>query len=44
MKDVFKTATLNINGIATRTSVEMLEDYIRRHELYLLFLQEFNLA
>jgi exonuclease III len=38
--DVFKIATLNINGLASRTKVEMLEDFLRRQEIDILFLQE----
>jgi exonuclease III len=40
MTDVVKIATLNINGITSRTRVSMLEEYIRRHELDIIFLQE----
>ena len=40
MTDVVKIATLNINGITSRTRVGMLEEYIRRHELDIIFLQE----
>jgi len=37
--DVFKIATLNINGLALRTKVEILEDFLRQHEIDILFLQ-----
>ena len=37
---MFKIATLNINGLASRTKVEMLEDFLRRQEIDILFLQE----
>jgi len=39
--DVFNIATLNINGLASKTKVEMLEDFLRREEMDILFLQEF---
>jgi len=38
--DVLKIATLNINGFASRTKVEMLEIFLRRQEIDILFLQE----
>jgi exonuclease III len=38
--DVFKFATLNINVLASRTKVEMLQDFLRRKEIDILFLQE----
>jgi exonuclease III len=38
--NVFKIATLNINGLATRTRMEMLQDSLRRQEIDILFLQE----
>ena len=37
---MFKIAKLNINGLAARTKVEMLEDFLRRQEIAILFLQE----
>jgi len=37
---VFKIATLNINGLASRTTVEILEDFRRRQERDIPFLQE----
>jgi exonuclease III len=37
---VFKIATLNINGLATRTRMEMLQDFVRRQEIDILFLQQ----
>jgi exonuclease III len=40
MTAVVKLATPNINGITTRKSVGMLVNYIRRHELDILFMQE----
>ena len=33
-------ATLNINGPATKTRIEMLHDFLRRNEIDILFLQE----
>jgi len=38
--DVFEIATLNINGLASRTKVEMLEGFLLRQEIDILFLQE----
>jgi exonuclease III len=38
--DVFKIATLNINGLASRTKVEILQDFLRRREKDIPFLQE----
>jgi len=35
-----KIASININGLSTRTQVGMLLDFIRRHDLYFVFLQE----
>jgi len=37
--DVFKIATLNINGLDSRTKVQMLDD-LRQQEIDILFLQE----
>ena len=37
---MFKIATLNINGLASRTKVEMLDDFLRRQDIGILFLQE----
>ena len=37
---MFKIATLNINGLASRTKVDMLQDFLRREEIDILFLQE----
>jgi exonuclease III len=37
---VIKIATLNINGITAPTRVGMLSDFIKRHEIDTLFLQE----
>ena len=38
--DVIKLATLSINGLTSRTRVEMLEDFLRRQDIHILFLQE----
>jgi len=38
--DVFKVATLNVNRLASRTKVEILEDFLRRQEIDIYFLQE----
>jgi len=35
--DVFKIATLNINRLAARTKVEMLEDLLLRREIDFFF-------
>jgi exonuclease III len=35
-----KIASLNINDISTQTRVGMLRNFIRRHELHFIFLQE----
>jgi len=40
MTVVTKLATININGITNRTRVGMLTEYIRRHDLDIIFLQE----
>ena len=40
MPAVIKLATLNINGIINLTRVGMLTEYIRRHDLDIIFLQE----
>jgi len=38
--NVLKIATLNINGIHTPTWVTMLHDFLKSHDLDILFLQE----
>ena len=40
MQAVIKLATLNINAITNRTRIGMLTEYIRRHDLNIVFLQE----
>jgi len=40
MTAVIKLATLNINGITNCTRVGILTEYIRRHDLDIVFLQE----
>jgi exonuclease III len=40
MTAVIKLATLNINAITNSTRVGMLTEYIRRHDLDIVFLQE----
>jgi len=40
MMVVTKLATININDITNRTRVGMLTEYIRRHDLDIVFLQE----
>jgi exonuclease III len=38
--NVLKIATLNINGLHTRTRVEMLHDFIQKQEIDVLFIQD----
>jgi len=38
--NVIILATLNINGLHTRTRVEMLHDFLRKQEIDILILQE----
>ena len=38
--NVIKIATLNINGITAKTRVGMLNDFVRRHDIDILFAQE----
>ena len=40
MTVVIKLATLNINAITNRTGIGMLNEYIRRHDLDIVFLQD----
>jgi exonuclease III len=40
MMDVFQIASLNIKGLASRAKMAMLEDFLRREEIDILFLQE----
>jgi exonuclease III len=40
MTAVIKLATLNINAITNHTRVGILTEHIRRHDLYIVFLQE----
>ena len=42
--DLFKIATLNINGLASRKKAEMLEHFLRRQDIDILFLQEVALS
>jgi exonuclease III len=37
---IIKLATINTNAITNRTRIGMLTDYIRRHDLDIIFLQE----
>jgi exonuclease III len=37
---IIKLATININAITNRTKIEMLTEYIRRHEIDITLLQE----
>jgi exonuclease III len=38
--NVIKIATLNINGITSKTVVGMLTEFVRRHDIDILFAQE----
>jgi hypothetical protein len=40
MTDIYKFATMNINGLASQTRLQMLEEFLRRQEIYLAFLEE----
>lgn len=40
MTAVIKLATLNINGITTKMRVGMMTEYIRRHDLDIVYIQE----
>jgi len=40
MTAVIKIATLNINGITTKTRVGMMTEYTRLHDLDIVFIQE----
>ena len=37
---MLKIAKLNNSGLSSRTKVEMLEDFLRRQEIDIIFLQE----
>jgi exonuclease III len=40
MSTIIIIATININAITNRTRIGMLTNYIRRHDLDIIFLQE----
>ena len=40
MPHIHKVATLNINGLASPTRLGMLEEFLRKQEIDLAFLQE----
>jgi hypothetical protein len=40
MTEIYKLATLNINGLASQLRIEMLEDFLIKQEIDVLFLQE----
>jgi len=40
MTDIYKMATLNINGTASKTRLEVLEEFLRRQEIDIAFLHE----
>ena len=39
MSHIHKAATLNINGLASQTRLGMLEEFLRKQEIDLAFLQ-----
>jgi exonuclease III len=40
MPDIYKIATLHINGLVSKTRTAMLEDFIRKQEIDVILLQE----
>jgi len=40
MPEIYKIATLNINGMATTPWIAMLEDLLQKQELDIILLQE----
>ena len=40
MPEIYKIATLNINGMATPPRIAMLEDFLQKQEVDIIFLQE----
>ena len=40
MPDMYKVVTLNINALGTQVEMAMLEDFVCKHEIGFLFLQE----
>jgi len=40
MPDIYKIATLNINGMATPPRIAMLEDFLQKQEIDIFLLQE----
>jgi len=38
MDHILKIATININGLALRTRMAMLEEFLRKEEINILFL------
>jgi exonuclease III len=40
MTDIYKVASLNINGLTSQLRIAMLEDFLIKHEIDILFLQE----
>jgi len=40
MPDIYKVSTLNINGLGSQVRVAMLKDFLHRHLIDILFLQE----
>ena len=40
MLHIYKIATFNINGLATQPQITMLEDFLHKQEIYIIFIQE----
>ena len=40
MPEIYKNATININGIATPPRIAMLEDLLQKQEVEIIILQE----
>ena len=40
MPEVYKIATLNINGMATTLRISMLEDFLQKQEIDIIILEE----
>ena len=40
MPEIYKIATLNINGMVTPPRIAMLEDFLQKHEIDIILLQK----
>jgi exonuclease III len=40
MTEIYKIATLNINGLSSHIRIAMLGEFMRTHEIEIIFLQE----